>query len=211
MRTRGSQVHQCRKRDNGPSGVPDYVAPVHLSANALVFLPCASREAWTNEESVCEDVRRCGGGLSKDVEPCSFCRCQVSERAARIVTVVNPHVLVPQGVRRHGDRGECKQDAAIDYVEYLAFAVIRGTIGDAIYRGEECENIQSCRSLVCKMRILWFSKVVSPNRIPENMVPTYMDLSNGMLIGVVQAMPESAISIKPQISGARIGEPVKRE
>jgi hypothetical protein len=38
MRTRGSQVHQCRKRDNGPSGVPDYVASVHLSANSLVTL-----------------------------------------------------------------------------------------------------------------------------------------------------------------------------
>ena len=173
MRTRGSQVHQCRKRDNGPSGVPDYVAPVHLSANALVFLPCASREAWTNEESVCEDVRRCGGGLSKDVEPCSFCRCQVSERAARIVAVVNPHVLSPQCVRRHTDSGKCEQNPAIDYVKCLAFAVFRGTIGDTIHRGQECENIQSCSSLLRKIRFLWFAKEpVSPNKIPESIFPT---------------------------------------
>ena len=39
MRTRGSQVNQGRKRDNGPSGVPDDVASVHLSAIALVTLP----------------------------------------------------------------------------------------------------------------------------------------------------------------------------
>jgi len=33
------------------------------------------------------------------------------------------------------------------------------------------------------------------------MFPTYMDLSNGMSIEVVQATLESAITIKPQISG----------
>ena len=58
--------------------------------------------------------------------------------------MVNPHVLPPQGVRRHTDCGKCEKDAAIDYVNCLAFAVMRGTIEDAIYRGEECENIHSC-------------------------------------------------------------------
>ena len=33
------------------------------------------------------------------------------------------------------------------------------------------------------------------------MIPTYMDLSNGRSIGVVQATLKSAITIKPQISG----------
>ena len=55
--------------------------------------------------------------------------------------MVNPHVLVPQGIRRHGDSVKCEQDPTIDYVECLAFAVIRGTFGDAIYRGKERENI----------------------------------------------------------------------
>jgi hypothetical protein len=37
-----------------------------------------------------------------------------------------------------------------------------------------------------------------------------MDLSNGISIGVLQTTPESAIVIKPQISGARVADPVKR-
>ena len=70
MRTRGSQVHQCRKRDNGPSGVPDDVASVHLSANALArFIPCDSRDDETHKESVSENVRRCSGSLSEHIEP----------------------------------------------------------------------------------------------------------------------------------------------
>jgi hypothetical protein len=33
------------------------------------------------------------------------------------------------------------------------------------------------------------------------MVPTYMDVSKEMSIAVLQAKPESAIAIEPQISG----------
>jgi hypothetical protein len=39
----------------------------------------------------------------------------------------------------------------MDYVEFLAFSVLRGTMGDAIYGGKECKNLQSCL-LLCKMR-----------------------------------------------------------
>jgi hypothetical protein len=126
--------------------------------------------------------------------------------------VVDPHVLAPQGVHRHADSGEYEQDPAIDYVESLAFAFIRGTFGDAIYRGEECEDIQSCGRVSCvRCKFLYSAKeLVSPNRIPANTIPTYMDLSNGISIGVLQTTPESAIVIKPQISGARVADPVKR-
>jgi len=65
--------------------------------------------------------------------------------------MVDPHVLAPQGVQGHLDAGKYEQDPAIDYVEVLALSVVRGTMGDAIYGGKECENLQSCLRL-CELR-----------------------------------------------------------
>ena len=57
--------------------------------------------------------------------------------------MADPHECAPHRIKGHLDSNKCEQDRTINYVEFLAFAVVGGAVRDAVHGCKEYGNLHS--------------------------------------------------------------------
>jgi len=68
--------------------------------------------------------------------------------------VLDPNVLAPQAIRHHRDGNKCDKHPAKGDIGTLSLAVVGGTMADAIYCGEEREDLHPCfQHVSCEINV----------------------------------------------------------